>query len=175
MDTVLEARANVTAALRRNGFDCTQQNNSAASGVYLGRSSHRHVSPAPHRWSFYASLVHAKFVASPAGYGRDCYRTWEAFALGTVPVMRAVDGSELERQKYVSLPVVWVRDWSEVTPKLLEERWLALRQRSFNARRAFFPYWLGRLTSESALALEASRDHSFDHPSAGAERRSADL
>jgi hypothetical protein len=65
---------------------------------------------------YYTLLGRAKFVLSPAGRGWDCYRTYEALAMGAVPIVKrrrplsdVVDG----------LPVVRVDHWSEVTPALL--------------------------------------------------------
>ena len=95
-------------------------------------------------------MLHAKFVASPAGHGRDCYRTWEAFALGAVPVLRRDNGSWEDRTKFESLPIVWVNEWDEVTPQFLVARWTELlkMRHALDARRAFLPYWLGRLTAD---------------------------
>jgi hypothetical protein len=65
---------------------------------------------------YYTLLGRSKFVLSPAGRGWDCYRTYEALAMGAVPIVKrrrplsdVVDG----------LPVVLVDHWSEVTPALL--------------------------------------------------------
>ena len=97
-------------------------------------------------------------MASPAGHGRDCYRTWEALALGAVPVMRLLPNASADRSKFEDVPVVWVHDWAEVTPNFLEEKWRERRQRSaaagpsggVEARGAHFPFWLRALTAGAA-------------------------
>jgi hypothetical protein len=59
------------------------------------------------------------FVASPEGGGRDCHRTWEALALGCVPIVKSWgEGDSL----FEGLPVWIVKDWSEVTQKACEQK-----------------------------------------------------
>jgi hypothetical protein len=53
--------------------------------------------------------------------GLDCHRTWEALALGHIVL---VPSSSLDGL-YFDLPVVVLKNWSEITPKNLE-RWLSL-------------------------------------------------
>ena len=56
------------------------------------------------------------FVISPHGIGLDCHRTWEALALGCIPVMRHSPLDPL----YEGLPVALIDDWAEVTPAFME-------------------------------------------------------
>uniref|UniRef100_A0A6C0DB11 Exostosin GT47 domain-containing protein n=1 Tax=viral metagenome TaxID=1070528 RepID=A0A6C0DB11_9ZZZZ len=55
------------------------------------------------------------FVASPMGGGLDCHRTWEALALGCIPILHSssIDGL------FEGLPVLIVKNWSDVTKELL--------------------------------------------------------
>ncbi len=53
------------------------------------------------------------FEASPQGNGPDCFRTWEALALGTVPIVRMGPLDRLYREH--GFPVAIVKAWSEVT------------------------------------------------------------
>ena len=59
------------------------------------------------------------FEASPQGNGMDCFRTWEALALGTVPIVRKSPLDRLYRAH--DLPVAIVEDWSEVTSARLAQ------------------------------------------------------
>lgn len=68
-------------------------------------------------WRMHADFA---FEASPQGNGMDCFRTWEALALGTVPIVRTSSLDRLYRAH--DLPVVIVDDWAEVTPQRLA-RW----------------------------------------------------
>ena len=67
-------------------------------------------------WRMHADFA---FEASPQGNGMDCFRTWEALALGTVPIVRTSPLDRLYRGH--ALPVVIVAEWSEVTPRRLEQ------------------------------------------------------
>jgi hypothetical protein len=65
---------------------------------------------------YYALLGRSKFVLSPPGRGWDCYRTYEALAMGAVPIVR--------RQRPISdvvegLPVLVVDEWTRLTPAQL--------------------------------------------------------
>jgi hypothetical protein len=50
------------------------------------------------------------FVISPHGNGLDCHRTWEAIALGIIPIVKTSPLDSL----FNGLPVWIVKDWSEV-------------------------------------------------------------
>jgi hypothetical protein len=49
------------------------------------------------------------FVISPAGGGLDCHRTWEAIALGCIPVIRSSPLDSL----FEGLPVMIIQKWSD--------------------------------------------------------------
>lgn len=57
------------------------------------------------------------FVLSPHGGGLDCHRTWEALALGCYPVVRSSPLDTL----FEGLPILIVKEWSDVTPGRLAE------------------------------------------------------
>ena len=59
------------------------------------------------------------FVISPHGNGLDCHRTWEALALGCIPIVKKswLSVGEL----YEDLPVLIVDNWSDITQELLEK------------------------------------------------------
>jgi len=152
MQNATVSRQTALAALRRNGFACDPRSDLprmppvAAPGPDASAS-----------WAYYNGLAHAKFVASPMGHGRDCYRTWEALALGAIPVMLSSNSSQLDRAKYEGLPVLWVDRWEVVTPDFLEAAWVSTRRRArapaggagavlpYDMRRAYFPHWLGAI------------------------------
>jgi hypothetical protein len=67
----------------------------------------------------HAMLEHyakVKFVVSPWGAGPDCHRTWEAIAMGAVPIVRSHKGLA---PLFAGEPVVVVERWADVTPMLL--------------------------------------------------------
>jgi hypothetical protein len=56
-------------------------------------------------------MITYKYVASPYGGGPDCHRTWEALALGCIPIVKRCG---LEKGLFDDMPVILVDDWSEV-------------------------------------------------------------
>lgn len=50
------------------------------------------------------------FVISPHGNGLDCHRTWEALALGVIPIVKTSSLDSL----FEGLPVWIVNDWSQI-------------------------------------------------------------
>ena len=67
---------------------------------------------AVNRTDFYQDVGNAKFVLSPPGNGLDCFRTWEALALGAIPV---VQNSSLW-QLYEGERILVVSDITKVSP-----------------------------------------------------------
>ena len=83
--------------------------------------------------AYFAELGRSQFVVSPPGLGWDCYRTYEALAMGAIPIVRRQDPISAVVD---GLPVVVVEDWADLTPDRLE---------SEAARRVTAPEW-SRLT-----------------------------
>mmetsp|Transcript_686 Transcript_686/g.1384 ORF Transcript_686/g.1384 Transcript_686/m.1384 type:complete len:435 (-) Transcript_686:243-1547(-) len=65
-------------------------------------------------------LLTSKFVFSPSGSGLDCYRTWEALAMGAIPVL---EDSALMRELLAGLPALFIRDWNSVSPSYLRDEY----------------------------------------------------
>lgn len=63
-------------------------------------------------WKYLNTLNDLAFVASPAGNGEDCHRTWEAMYLGTIPILKRNPMSEYFHS--LGLPIVLISDWSEL-------------------------------------------------------------
>ena len=81
------------------------------------------------------------FVLSPHGVGLDCHRTWEALACGNIVL---VPSSSLDGL-YEGLPVVPVKDWSEITPGNLE-MWLERYSKCDVAEEKLTnKYWVGKM------------------------------
>lgn len=43
------------------------------------------------------------------------------------------------------MPVVQVRNWSDVTPAFLRREWDEVQRREYDMARAYFPFWLHAL------------------------------
>lgn len=90
------------------------------------------------------------FVLSPHGMGLDCHRTWEALALGHIVL---VPSSALD-SLYADLPVVCLRNWSEITAENLtkwQSRYAAETRTDEKLRTG---YWVERM--RSSLRQESS-------------------
>lgn len=78
------------------------------------------------------------FVISPHGGGFDCHRTWEALALGCIPIVKTSNLDSL----YSDLPVLIVKKWSDVNNSLLELTVNSFRNKKFNMEKLTLKYWI---------------------------------
>jgi hypothetical protein len=89
-------------------------------------------------------MVHSKFVVSPRGNGIDCHRTWEALLMGAIPIVRTSTLDPL----YEGLPVLIIDDWECVTEEFLKDKYLELKNQTYNIERIFVDYWKGLVLSK---------------------------
>ena len=68
------------------------------------------------RQEFWQKASEFQFVGSPLGRGLDCHRTWEALALGCVPIIRKTTLSPL----FDDLPVLQVDSYEDITEEMLD-------------------------------------------------------
>ena len=96
-----------------------------------------------------------KFVLSPRGNGLDAHRTWEALLVGAIPIVRASALNPL----YEGLPVLVVREWSEVTPDLLRGflHNYTLRRPLYQYERLFADWWIGGMATQRERCLAEER------------------
>jgi hypothetical protein len=78
--------------------------------------------------SFLDEMSHFKFVLSPRGFGTDCYRTWEAVLLGTIPIVKH---SSLD-QLYEQFPILIINEWSDLTRADLEKKYTEIKAKRYN-------------------------------------------
>lgn len=96
------------------------------------------------------------FEISPRGKGIDCFRTWEALFLNTIPIVKTTTLDPLYEDE--DLPVVIVQSWREVTEANLA-RWRAELQDRFNAelsRKLTNDYWVDKIGFAAAAAREGA-------------------
>ena len=84
------------------------------------------------------------FVISPHGNGLDCHRTWEALVLGCIPIVKTSKIDYL----YENLPVLIVKDWSDITKELLEKTVHDFKNRTFQPDRVTMKYWMDLINSK---------------------------
>ena len=95
---------------------------------------------------------HFAFEACPHGNGLDCFRTWEALALGTIPIVKRSSLDPLYEDN--GFPVVIVSSWSEITEENLA-RWQKQLSDRFGASlddKLSLAYWTGHIRTASKAA-----------------------
>ena len=70
-------------------------------------------------FQYFEMLNKYKFVASPEGNGPDCIRTWEALALGVIPIVKNTSDCQIISQN--TFPILVINNWDEVV-EMTEER-----------------------------------------------------
>lgn len=83
------------------------------------------------------------FVISPHGNGLDCHRTWEALTIGCIPIVKSSPIDSL----YTDLPVLIVRDWSDITQNLMYETISEFKSTEFNYDKLTLDYWVSKIRS----------------------------
>jgi len=82
-------------------------------------------------------MVGCAFVVSPRGNGLDCHRTWEALALGCIPIVKTSGLDPL----FDDLPVWIVQDWRDVTEDAMKQRLDEFKTKSFKYEKLTLAYW----------------------------------
>lgn len=95
------------------------------------------------RYTSWKNLVKYAFVLSPAGNGLDCYRTWEALALGSIPIVKSGPLDSL----YDDLPVLIVKEWSDVSEDLLKATIEDFKTKQFKYEKLTLKYWTDQFKS----------------------------
>lgn len=107
---------------------------------------------------YFADMAQFKFALSPRGWGPDCYRTWEALYVGTIPIVTrcefdilyirshdcAYKGSQLD-QLYEDLPILVIDDWTELTEEFLNQKYEEMISKSYSMRKLYAEYWLDKI------------------------------
>ena len=75
--------------------------------------------------------IEYSFIISPHGGGLDCHRTWEALALGCIPIVKTSALDPL----FEGLPVWIVKEWSDVSKKSMTHI-----LKDFSNKNAIFSY-----------------------------------
>jgi hypothetical protein len=83
---------------------------------------------------YYSGLSNYKFVVSPEGNGIDCHRHYEALIAGCIPIVEYnVDIVRL----YKGCPILYTRNYKEITPAFLEQTYLEMIDTPYDFSRLF--------------------------------------
>jgi hypothetical protein len=97
-------------------------------------------------WTEYIrELCNYKFCLSLPGKGLDCYRTWEALAVGCIPIVLSNHLNPL----YEDLPVLVIDDFSIITPEFLEKQFEKITQNfnNYNWQKLTSSFWIQKIKS----------------------------
>ena len=70
--------------------------------------------------AYLKNMCLAKFAPSPEGNGIDCHRHWEALYCKCIPI---VEDNEKIKPKFEKLPVIYTKDYSEITEEFLNKKY----------------------------------------------------
>jgi hypothetical protein len=91
--------------------------------------------PRKETWEGQAKMT---FVLSPHGNGYDCHRTWEALALGCIPIVKTSPIDYL----FENLPVLIVQSWADVTEQLLSDTREKFYNQPFHMTKLTLQHWM---------------------------------
>lgn len=98
--------------------------------------------------NYLSTLNQFAFVASPAGNGEDCHRTWEAMYLGVIPILKRNHMSESFAA--LNLPVLLIDDWFDL--QYLDEAKLTSHyktlERRFSSVALWSDHWVQKIKTE---------------------------
>jgi hypothetical protein len=83
---------------------------------------------------YYDKLPTYKFVISPEGNGIDCHRHYEALLAGCIPIVEEHIGIQ---DKYKGCPILYTKDYSEITPDYLENVYKNMLDTEYDFSRLF--------------------------------------
>jgi hypothetical protein len=95
------------------------------------------------QWRYYIHIARSKFIVSPPGGGNDCYRTWEALYLGSIPIILNTAINSIFQQ----LPVLIVNNYEDITLELLKDVYDNMTRQNYDYRRLYKGYWQDQINS----------------------------
>jgi hypothetical protein len=99
----------------------------------------------------YIKQVHShKFCLSPEGAGIDCFRTWEALYIKSIPIVQ----ESIHMNAFKDLPILFTKDYSEITKIYLEEKYEEMLETDYNIEKLHFSCWKHLIMKDKNLFLE---------------------
>jgi hypothetical protein len=86
---------------------------------------------------YLTDVAASAFEIAPRGIAWDTYRLWESLYVGTIPIVRTSPLDEL----YLSLPVLIIKDWKEVTEDFLRQKEIEMRDKTYDLKKLSMEYW----------------------------------
>ena len=92
--------------------------------------------------TYLLQLSKSKFCICPFGNGIDSHRVWEALYLGAIPVVPECSFF----RSFTNLPIVYINDWSIVSPTFLNAEYNRLQSTIFNYEKLKLSFWKEKIT-----------------------------
>lgn len=89
-------------------------------------------------FDYLKEMAQFKFVLSPRGVGIDCYRTWEALIVGSIPIVKSSYLDPL----YKDLPILIINDWNQITEAFLNKKYAEITSKQYRLDKLCMPYWV---------------------------------
>lgn len=86
-------------------------------------------------------MAQCKFTLSPKGIGIDCYRTWEALLVGSIPVVKSSQLNGL----YKDLPIVVIEKWEHLSEAFLNKKYKELTSKRYTIGKLYMEYWYNEI------------------------------
>lgn len=81
---------------------------------------------------YFETLPNYKFIISPEGNGIDCHRHYESLIAGCIPI---VEDNPIIRNKYGNCPILYTRDYSEITEEYLNKKYEEMKTQIYDFSR----------------------------------------
>jgi hypothetical protein len=102
------------------------------------------------RKRFLMEVKRHNFVICPRGNGIDTHRLWETLYMGSIPVVIYSD----VHKNLLDLPILFIKDWSELTEELMNNTLAAFDTRLWNMRKLGLDYWINCMRSKTNITLQ---------------------
>ncbi len=87
---------------------------------------------------YFTEIAKYRFVISPEGNGIDCHRHYEALMAKCIPI---VEDNPIIRAKYGNAPILYTRDYSEITQEYLEKKYEEMLDQQWDFSRLLMQSW----------------------------------
>lgn len=94
------------------------------------------------RYQTWRNQSNYAFILSPEGGGLDCHRTWEALALGCIPIVKRSAFSDV----FQDLPVLIVDDWGDINLQMLWDTLILYENAELYKQKLTLQYWVSKLS-----------------------------
>jgi hypothetical protein len=93
------------------------------------------------RKKFLQQIRNHSFTLCPRGNGIDTHRLWETLYMGGIPIVK----ENLAMDDFKDFPILFIKDWNQVTPEFLKEQEYVLQNKNFDLEKLKVNYWIEKI------------------------------